>query len=218
VALAVNLLLPVQWQVILILADDHLRQQGRARQALLNQPGRQRRDDDPFDVRILGSDVQALDELRRFPVQFLGHFLPQLAPAFGLLLHFLGFEHHPFRFQMRGQWLAHGFGDDRGTGWFWLLRHGCRSHHPCQTRQQQFQLFGIQTLVLGAAEVTLEEEFQLLPEQFVFDLRRRQRALQGRHQLLQRAEFVGKRGVHRSLQTQTRAPPKSSNFAALFLR
>ena len=59
-ALAINFLLPVQRQMILILAHDHLRQQGRARQALLNQPGRQRRDDDPFDVRILGSDVQAL--------------------------------------------------------------------------------------------------------------------------------------------------------------
>ena len=93
-ALAINLLLPVQRQMILILADDHLRQQRRARQSLLNQTRRQRRDHDPFGLGILGPDVKALDELRRFPVQFLGHFLAQLAPACGLLLDFFRFEHH----------------------------------------------------------------------------------------------------------------------------
>ena len=35
-ALAINPLLPVEWQVIFILADDHLREQARTRQAFLN--------------------------------------------------------------------------------------------------------------------------------------------------------------------------------------
>ena len=38
-----------------------------------------------------------------------------------------------------------------------------------QTRQQQFELFGVQTFILGAAEVTFEKQVQLLAQQFVFN-------------------------------------------------
>jgi hypothetical protein len=206
VALAVNLLLPVERQMILILADDHLGEQPRAGQTLLDQARGQRRDDDAFGVGILGPNVEALDELRRFPVQFLGDFLAQPAPAFRLLLHFRWFEHHPLGFQMRGQGLARGTprgGRPRRCG---LFRHRSRRAQGFEAGQQEFELFGIEALVLRAAEVTLEEEGELLPEQFVFDLHGLQRALQGGHPLAQRAEFVGERSVHRELQRQTRGP------------
>ncbi len=71
---------------------------------------------DEFGVGILGPNVKALDKLRGFPVQFLGDFLPQFAPAFGLLLHFHGFEHDALGLQMGGQRLARGAGRDCGAG------------------------------------------------------------------------------------------------------
>jgi len=77
-------------------------------QALLDQPGGQRRDDDALGVGILGPDVKPPDELRRFPVQFLGDFLAQLAPAGGLVLDFLGFQHDTLGFQIGRQGLARG--------------------------------------------------------------------------------------------------------------
>ena len=51
----------------------------------------------------------------------------------------------------------------------WFPSHRRRRHQRFQAGQQQFELFGIQTFILGAAEVTFEKQFQLLAEQFVFN-------------------------------------------------
>ncbi len=111
---------------------------------------------------LLGPNIQSLDKFGRFPVQLLGHFLTQFAPAFGLLFDFLRLQHNPFGFQVRRQELLHRTRGRSGTRQSFHFRR--RGHDDAlQPQQQQFQLFGAKAFALAPAKVSLDEILQLLP-------------------------------------------------------
>jgi hypothetical protein len=91
-----------------------------------------------------------------------------------LLFYFLGFEHHALGLQVRGQRLTHGTHGGGGSGRDLVGHHWRGRHQRFHASQQQFELLGIQTFILSAAEVTLEEEREFLPEQLVLGLQGRE--------------------------------------------
>ena len=203
VPLPEELFLPVEGQVVAVLADQQLRQQTRRGQAVLGHAGRRGRDhrrQRPLrDAHILGPHGFLPEELAGLIIQPPAHFLADALPVLRLGLHQLGFDHLADDFQVvrrahaprvragRSRW-----GNRRRL----VLCCGEFQTPVGQTAQEQFQLGRVQLLAL-LAEETPGQRIELLAQQGVLAAGRLQslpgllqRLLQGRHLLTQRVDFL----------------------------
>src|ERR1051326_7960569 len=192
VPLRINLLLPIQRQMVTVFAHQHVSQQARSGQSAFLQAGRQGRGH--WSAIRFGAMHEGatpgppLEKTPRLIVQLLGNLLTNLAPVLGLSFDWLGIndllDHRqvvrlPRRLGLSVAWRA------------WRLA-GCNGLRLCRGwsfgQQQQLQLRRIELFTAGTKHAA-HEQIHLLAQQLVFAQSRRQ-SLLGLGQLLGQFGFA----------------------------
>ena len=138
VATSINLFLPIQWQMVAVFADQHLREQTRRGQPAFlqtfGQRGNHRSQVQFRAVNIFFADRPAAQKTRRFIIQLLAHFLPDATPVLRRGFHGCGFNHFFDHWQVIGQARRTVFaGTTAGDFWWFNDRdHGIGFHQSGQ--------------------------------------------------------------------------------------